>query len=144
MNPRIDESTYMEVLGRTQYCCGFCGVGLDDKNTDIALLLPRSMGGGDEIENLMPSCKACKKLKGHLTLEDFRAYVFTSISEIVNKAFDQIEKVIHLLKEEDRDAIENGLVSVNLSLKSRVSGGAHSFFFERLLVNKAGPHHIKM
>lgn len=132
MNPRITESTYFDLLGKTQNCCGFCGTGLDDKNADAALLLPRSLGGQDDMDNLMACCKVCKKLKGHMTVEDFRAFVFISISEVVNKTFDQIEKVIHLLVERDRDAIEAGLVSVNVLLRTRVSGGAHSFFFERL------------
>lgn len=132
MNPRITENVYLEVLGKTEYRCGYCGIGLDEKSTDVGLIFPRSLGGQDEIDNLMACCKNCKKLKGHMTLEDFRAFVFNSISEVVNKAFDQVEKVIRLLKPEDRDEIEGALVNVNTLLKSRVNGGAHSFFFERL------------
>lgn len=136
MNPRITGNVYMEVLGKTEYRCGYCGVGLDDKSTDVSLIFPRSLGGLDDIDNLMACCKGCKKLKGHLTLEEFRAFVFNSISEVVNKAFDQVAKVIHLLKPEDRDEIEGALVNVNTMLKSRVHGGAHSFFFERLEAHK--------
>lgn len=136
MDPRINTDVYLEVLGKTEYRCGYCGEGLDDKKTDVGLIFPRSLGGLDEIDNLMACCKGCKKMKGHLTLEEFRAFVFNSISEVVNKAFDQVEKVIHLLKPEDRDEIEGALVNVNTMLKSRVHGGSHSFFFERLEASK--------
>lgn len=137
MNPGTTDNVCMEVLGKIEYRCGYCGNGLNDKSTDVGLIFPRSL----KIENLMACCKGCKKLKGHLTLEEFRVYVFDSIPEFVNKTFDQVEKVIHLLKPEDRDAIEMALVNVNTLLKSR----AHSFFFERLEASKEdGPVKVEV
>jgi hypothetical protein len=41
-------------------------------NWQIEHQMPRSRGGGDEIENLVPSCPECNALKGKRTVEEYR------------------------------------------------------------------------
>ncbi len=140
MVARIDVDTYIAALHKTQNYCGYCGTPLGDSSAFISLMFPRSQGGTDDIENLMPACKLCLKQKGHQTLEEFRAFVPSSIAVFVNKGFDEIEKVARLLSKEDRGQIEDALVQVNRLLK-RMTGGNVEFYFEQL--ERADPVQVK-
>lgn len=48
-----------QVLARDNYRCLHCGVELRSDEADIHHLLPRSMGGGDELSNLVTLCDGC-------------------------------------------------------------------------------------
>lgn len=56
---------------KTNGLCWYCGtlvlvgIGIDH-------IIPRSKGGSDAIENLVPCCKKCNDLKSNRTLEEFR------------------------------------------------------------------------
>ncbi len=140
MDARISTQIYIDALHKTQGFCGYCGTPLDDGSAFISLMFPRSQGGTDDIENLMPACKLCLKQKGHMTLEEFRTFVLGSIAVFVNKTFDEIEKVGRFLSKEDRGEIEGGLVEVNRLLK-RMTQGNVEFYFEEL--ERATPVQVK-
>lgn len=131
MNARISTQIYINALHKTGNYCGYCATPLEDGSAFISLIFPRSQGGTDELENLMPACKLCLKQKGHQTLEEFRGFVLNSVSLIVNKTFDEVEKVGRFLSAEDRSQIEHGLVEVNRTLK-RMTQGNVEFYFEEL------------
>lgn len=46
--------------------CGYCGVHENDIGAELEIdhFEPRSLGGGDEIENLVYCCAACNRRKG--------------------------------------------------------------------------------
>ncbi|RUW85015.1 RecQ family ATP-dependent DNA helicase [Mesorhizobium sp. M1E.F.Ca.ET.063.01.1.1] len=47
------------VLQRDGYCCLSCGIKLKSADADVHHLLPRSMGGTDEMSNLVTLCDGC-------------------------------------------------------------------------------------
>ncbi|TGV80247.1 HNH endonuclease, partial [Mesorhizobium sp. M00.F.Ca.ET.149.01.1.1] len=48
-----------QVLKRDGYRCVSCGIELKSASADIHHLLPRSMGGTDELSNLITLCDGC-------------------------------------------------------------------------------------
>jgi len=56
--------------------CAYCGKPMQRKNMTVDHLVPQSRGGGNNIENLMPSCRSCNGLKAADSLEVFRYRFF--------------------------------------------------------------------
>jgi 5-methylcytosine-specific restriction endonuclease McrA len=55
--------------------CWYCGVDFRGGSSSYPHLehqMPRSLGGGSEIENIFLSCSLCNGRKGTLTLEEYR------------------------------------------------------------------------
>ncbi len=53
--------------------CGYCG---KEKGLEIDHIVSISKGGTDELENLMPSCFECNRLKAASSIEEFRKKMF--------------------------------------------------------------------
>lgn len=49
------------------YTCVGCGKKLRKNDVDIDHILPRSLGGKDDIDNLQCLCKTCNRSKGNNT-----------------------------------------------------------------------------
>lgn len=52
--------------------CAYCGKNIAYKDMQVDHVNPRYYGGSDDIDNLMPSCRACNFRKGTFPLEYFR------------------------------------------------------------------------
>lgn len=126
----IDEQLYMTVLQIAGYHCSYCGEGLDDKSAQVDFKIPRSLGGEKTVENLAACCKPCLKLKGHKTLEEFRAFIFDSVALLIDKAFDETNKVAHLMAPNDAQEVEHVLVAAKVRLKRLAEQRRVVFFFE--------------
>jgi hypothetical protein len=50
----------LRVLKRDGYVCQYCG----EDATQVDHVIPRSRGGGHELENLLACCAKCNSLKG--------------------------------------------------------------------------------
>lgn len=59
------------VFEKTQGRCAYCGKELSDDAT-IDHVIPRSKGGSNSLDNLLPSCRSCNTSKGVKSLEEFR------------------------------------------------------------------------
>ena len=59
------------VFNKTGGRCAYCGKVLSDDAT-IDHIIPRSKGGGNNLDNLLPSCRSCNTSKGVKSLEEFR------------------------------------------------------------------------
>lgn len=66
--------------------CAYCGKEIDIKDMQVDHLIPRRLGGSNEYENLMPSCRRCNHYKSGNTLETFRERI-SSIQERINKIY---------------------------------------------------------
>lgn len=53
------KETRRQVLQRDDYRCVSCSTSVKSAETDIHHLLPRSMGGTDELSNLVTLCDGC-------------------------------------------------------------------------------------
>lgn len=61
---------YAEDADGTVRCC-YCQRRLDRENMTLDHVVPKSRGGDDSIENLVPSCHPCNGSKSSLDAEDF-------------------------------------------------------------------------
>jgi len=59
--------------------CFYCEHSLEVKEIQIEHIEPRSGGGSDDIENLVPSCRRCNSEKGPLPLEVWASKVYDRI-----------------------------------------------------------------
>ena len=62
----------VKVLQKTDSRCHLCGDRLEEGNVAIDHVLPRSSGGSDSIENLLPACKLCNTYKLDASPERFQ------------------------------------------------------------------------
>lgn len=68
----LTESTFRKTRGRCWYCGAKKWPGTADDPLGIDHLTPRSRGGTDDAENLVPCCKGCNSIKGNRTIDEAR------------------------------------------------------------------------
>lgn len=52
--------------------CYYCGCGLDESNFTVDHIIPRSKGGDNGLNNMVPCCRTCNTAKGSKILSQFR------------------------------------------------------------------------
>lgn len=70
----ISASKKQKVAETCRYSCAYCGGLLNDDTLMIDHITPRSKGGKNNMDNLLPCCRACNSSKGAKTLEEFRLF----------------------------------------------------------------------
>lgn len=60
------------VYHKTKGHCGYCGCMLPFVGYTVDHVVPRSKGGGNELSNLMASCRTCNTSKASRSVEEFR------------------------------------------------------------------------
>jgi diadenosine tetraphosphate (Ap4A) HIT family hydrolase/5-methylcytosine-specific restriction endonuclease McrA len=68
----ISGSTRFEVLKKAKFHCALCGISADIKNLEVDHIIPKSLGGSDEISNYQALCYTCNAQKGNRDKTDFR------------------------------------------------------------------------
>ena len=102
------------IYDKTDGRCAYCGKSIDGlENMTITFLNPMPSNAHDDINGMLPACRACDILKGTLTLKQFRA------------ARNKAAKEVH-----------THLMNSNSAYKNAVHMGAVktqnvAFFFER-------------
>lgn len=72
--------------------CAYCGTDLV-KGWNVDHINPQVYGGGNELENLNPSCKDCNNYKCHSQLETFRMYAKQMFNEKLHYLFKSKTKM---------------------------------------------------
>ena len=73
----ITQKTKHEVYERDDYVCQYCGIwcyeswSVDPSALTIDHMLPHTVGGQDNIENLITCCRRCNGIKSSLIFKDF-------------------------------------------------------------------------
>ena len=61
-----------EVLKRAKFRCELCGVSAEDRALEVDHILPRNLGGSDNLTNLQALCFSCNAMKRDRDATDFR------------------------------------------------------------------------
>lgn len=69
----VSGSTRFEVLKQAKFHCELCGISADIKNLEVDHIIPKSLGGSDEISNYQALCYTCNAQKGNGDKTDFRS-----------------------------------------------------------------------
>lgn len=64
MRPLINKHVRMLVHASTEGACVYCDAALSAATCTIDHVRPRSKGGEDKEENLVPCCATCNQLRG--------------------------------------------------------------------------------
>jgi hypothetical protein len=67
----------VKLHGRYGGRCAYCGKSISIKDMQVDHITPRCMNGGDNPENLNPSCRRCNHYKRADTLNGFRVTMKT-------------------------------------------------------------------
>lgn len=130
MKHQVNEQLFFKILKDSEFRCGYCGTDLSDKTLTADYKIPRSLGGEDTLDNLLAACKDCAKMKGHQTVEEFRAGIFEKISEAIDKAYDAYEKVSGLLAVDTDNDVRAALVSAKMIMNRKIMDREVTFSFE--------------
>lgn len=102
MSKKWSISKQLKVYSKTNFKCAYCGKDLDFEphklscgvhtyNFAIDHLIPKSKGGTNETQNLLPCCKSCNSKKGTKSLEEFRFIETLRENDIPLFTTEQIE-----------------------------------------------------
>ncbi len=61
-----------EVLKRAVFRCGLCGASAEDRALEVDHIVPRNIGGSDDLTNLQALCYSCNAMKRDRDTVDFR------------------------------------------------------------------------
>ena len=68
----ISGSTRYEVLKNAKFHCQLCGISAEKKALEVDHIVPRTLGGKDEMYNFQALCYSCNAMKGDRDNTDFR------------------------------------------------------------------------
>lgn len=61
-----------DIFARDEFCCVYCGAGVDSVELTIDHVVPLSRGGANDPENLATACRSSNRAKGARTPEEWR------------------------------------------------------------------------
>jgi len=68
----ISGSIRYEVLKRAKFKCELCGISAEDKSLEVDHIVPKSLGGKDDLSNYQALCYTCNAQKNNKDDTDFR------------------------------------------------------------------------
>lgn len=80
---RIRELIYEKCGGH----CAYCGKEIAYRNMQVDHIHPQYKGGSDDINNLLPACRACNFRKGTLSVEQFRREIIDQCNSLFERSF---------------------------------------------------------
>ena len=98
--------------------CAYCGKVITIKDMQVDHILPKRLGGTDDIDNLNSSCRLCNHYKRANSIEIFRDFALGGIIKRLMK--------IYIF----RVALDYGMITIN--------GWDKKFYYEKNGTDKAG------
>lgn len=80
---KIRQHVYAKCNGH----CAYCGREIAYKDMQVDHIYPQYKGGSDDIDNLLPSCRACNFRKGTLSVEQFRREIKDQCDTLFERSF---------------------------------------------------------
>lgn len=113
---QFSKSKRLTVANKFDWHCAYCGVELSEETLVIDHVTPKSSGGTNNIQNLLPACRSCNSIKGTKTVEQFRLYI--SFKKVVNQPVFNQSQIEFLEK-------SGAFKALNIT-------NNHRFFFEEM------------
>lgn len=108
----VPGSVRYKVLSRAKHKCELCGVDASERALEVDHIVPKSLGGKDDIANYQALCYKCNTNKGNRAEEDFRTVAESYNLRYGNCIFcDQLEIVLENTLAKgfyDKYAVTNG------------------------------------
>ena len=85
---------WLIVQSKTNSKCAYCGADLLEMNyfdSTIDHIIPKSKGGNDNVDNLLPCCRNCNSSKGGKSIEEYRFWVTCKKNGIPTFSLEQIQ-----------------------------------------------------
>ena len=92
--------------------CYYCNALLTSVNKTVDHMIPLVRGGSNTVDNKVPCCKACNRLKGDLTPDEFTLLkdVKRKYSKILTKkSYNELLDRLGLYRDEDKRNKRNAL-----------------------------------
>jgi ATP adenylyltransferase len=70
----ISGSIRYEVLSRAKFKCELCGISAEEKSLEVDHIMPKSLGGKDDLVNYQALCYSCNAAKRNTDDTDFRLF----------------------------------------------------------------------
>ena len=91
----IPKSVRFEVFKRDKFTCQYCGRSAPDVILEIDHITPVSKGGGNEIMNLVTSCRDCNRGKTNRKLDDNSSVVVQKKQlDAIQERREQLEMMV--------------------------------------------------
>ena len=87
----ISGSVRYRVIKRAKARCEACGISLDERNLEVDHIVPKSLGGKDDISNYQALCYLCNANKGNRDDTDFREIADTYAERKPNCLFCDLQ-----------------------------------------------------
>ncbi len=71
----VSGTSRYEVLKRAVFRCELCGVSAEDRALEVGHIVPRNLGGSDDLTNLQALCYWCNAMKRVRDTTDFAAWL---------------------------------------------------------------------
>lgn len=83
MKKEIRQQVYNKYDGH----CAYCGYELEYKDMQVEHIKPRCVGGTNDIENLLPTCRLCNHYKRGNDLDSFRNWLLGGLIDRIRKIY---------------------------------------------------------
>lgn len=83
MKKEIRQQVYNKYNGH----CAYCGCELEYKDMQVEHIKPQRVGGTDDIENLIPTCRLCNHYKRGNDLDSFRNWLLGGLIDRIRKIY---------------------------------------------------------
>lgn len=83
MKKEIRQQVYNKYNGH----CAYCGCELEYKDMQVEHIKPQRIGGTDDIENLIPTCRLCNHYKRGNDLDSFRNWLLGGLIDRIRKIY---------------------------------------------------------
>lgn len=80
---KIRELVYAKCNGH----CAYCGREIAYRDMQVDHIKAQYLGGTDDIDNLLPSCRSCNFRKGTLSVEQFRREIKDQCDTLFDRSF---------------------------------------------------------
>ncbi len=75
MRRRLSQAERKQVYEKCNGHCAYCGCTLEYEDMQVDHKKTLRIGGADNLDNMLPSCRSCNHYKATLDVEQFRDYL---------------------------------------------------------------------